>query len=351
MQEGIDLESQFSSSSVPLEQSVVVVLSSSPEKNPADSSSAGVVGTEATQPDATSDAAAGTSFAQFAPGSTIVLSSLPLSRGLESNNPAGMPAPTWLRQLQDLPEDIYALSVVPGVLYVWQGVLVIKYWSLRRKKTLALRLVFAALSVSFLICGIFGSVFRDTLSAMQLCYFGCLVFGILSTCGFGSLAVVCIRSRQPDELSMKFTPVSAARHLGKSDHLINLVSVCLFVCFFHQFCCKLAVASKSCFRCRRLTAADEPGLMQAQLLSGERVLRVLLCSACFGAYIEGGREGGGGGEGGASTEPSCAICLDELGERIACCSCENGHLFHYACVEQWVEHAPQRSCPVCRGAI
>ncbi len=37
--------------------------------------------------------------------------------------------------------------------------------------------------------------------------------------------------------------------------------------------------------------------------------------------------------------------------KIVCKSCENRHLFHVHCVEQWFEHAPNRSCPVCRGVI
>jgi hypothetical protein len=139
-----------------------------------------------------------------------------------------------------------------------------------------------------LVClagGLVGSILQEDVKALQLMYFGAMLFIILSTCAFDSLSAACIKHSQPDEVIEVFTPVSAATRLGKSKELVNF----------------LAVSSRTCFRCRRLTAVGEPGVMKVQLIWNDLVQRVLLCRECLDAYREGTSH--------AHSEPICAVCL------------------------------------------
>jgi hypothetical protein len=131
-----------------------------------------------------------------------------------------------------------------------------------------------------LVClagGITGSVVRNGVTELQLLYFGAIIFTVLGTCAFASIAVVCIRQHPPDDqVPVVWTPVTAAEALGKSRELVNY----------------LIVASRSCFWCRRLTLPDETGVMHVQLLWNDIVQHVLLCQDCMVKYLESGSEGG-----------------------------------------------------------
>ncbi len=274
----------------------------------------------------------------FALGRTVVLTSVPaneegvaVAQNVSMVDVGNFPRPAWLTNMITLSEEKYSDSVTPGVLLSWHGDLnaIPGSWTLRRKKTLLLRLVISFLAFGCLVGGIVGSILRGDITALQLLYFGFLLFLVLATCAFDSMRAVCIRASQPDERIENFTPVTAARRLQKSQQLINL----------------LLVSAKTCYHCKRLTADGEPGVVKAKLIWNELVLQVLLCQQCFNAYLECSNGGI------TSSEPTCPVCFEELGERTACSSCENGHLLHFSCVEQWVEHSHVRSCPVCRGVI
>jgi hypothetical protein len=59
--------------------------------------------------------------------------------------------------------------------------------------------------------------------------------------------------------------------------------------------------------------------------------------------------GGGGGGGGAAKQEPCAICMEELagGQRSKTLPCF--HVFHAACVDQWL--AISAVCPVCKHEL
>ena len=48
---------------------------------------------------------------------------------------------------------------------------------------------------------------------------------------------------------------------------------------------------------------------------------------------------------------TCAICLCEfeVGEKVCALPCDDGHIFHTKCIEQWLD--TNRVCPVCRTFI
>ena len=134
------------------------------------------------------------------------------------------------------------------------------------------------------------------------------------------------------------------------------VCICGAICFHFSMKygnCALCTFIKCCFcKCRRRTGRYEVHELQHRELGGRG---------------ESGREGGRESyemtilpqrervvkefDPEAETNTACPICLDDFnaGDSVEVLPCDSHHIFHPACIEQWL--SAQCVCPVCRNLI